>query len=58
MSSLKRYTIEDMKKLAQKQGGKCFSKKYINANIKLKWQCALGRKLKGRGIDNTSLRGF
>jgi len=34
-----KWTIEDMKKLAEERGGKCLSKKYININKKLKWKC-------------------
>ena len=33
-------TIKDMQSIAKKRGGKCLSKKYINANTKLKWQCS------------------
>jgi hypothetical protein len=40
MSTPKKYTIEDMKKLAQKRDGKCLSKNYVNAITKLKWQCS------------------
>jgi len=32
-------TIKDMQKMAEEKKGKCLSKKYINANTKLKWQC-------------------
>lgn len=32
-------TIEEMKQIAKKNGGKCLSNKYINAQTKLKWQC-------------------
>ena len=31
-----------MQKIAKERGGKCLSKKYINANQKLKWQCSEG----------------
>lgn len=36
----KKLTIEDMQQLAEKRGGKCLSKKYINSRTKLKWQCS------------------
>lgn len=36
------YTIEDMKELAKSRGGKCLSKKYINGQAKLTWECAVG----------------
>jgi hypothetical protein len=32
-------TIEDMKELARKQGGKCLSKEYINTVTHLEWKC-------------------
>ncbi len=39
---LKKLTIEEMQKLAEKREGKCLSTKYINVNTKLKWQCKEG----------------
>lgn len=36
------HSIEDMQELAKSKGGKCLSKKYINSNSKLKWQCKHG----------------
>ena len=39
---VKKYTILDMQKLANKREGICLSKKYINANTKITWQCAKG----------------
>ena len=38
----KKYTIEDMQKLARTRGGKCLSKKYVNGRVKLKWKCGEG----------------
>jgi len=35
-------TIEEMQNIANKHGGKCLSKKYIDANTKLQWQCSEG----------------
>ncbi len=32
-------TIEDMKKIAKKRGGKCLSKTYVSARTKLLWEC-------------------
>jgi len=32
-------TIKQMQKIAEKRGGKCLSKKYINGGTKLLWQC-------------------
>lgn len=37
-----RFTINDMKKLAEAKGGKCLSTRYINNHIKLLWQCSQG----------------
>ena len=34
-----RLTIEEMRTIAKDRGGKCLSKKYVNARTKLKWQC-------------------
>jgi len=35
-------TIEEIKEMAEKVGGKCLSTDYTNTNTKLKWQCHLG----------------
>ena len=35
-------TIEEMNEIALQRGGKCLSKKYVNGNVKLKWQCSEG----------------
>jgi hypothetical protein len=35
----KKYSIEDMRKIAELKGGKCLSDTYENINQKLKWQC-------------------
>jgi len=43
-----KYTIEDMKKLAERKGGKCLSRVYTNCNKKLIWQCADGHKWKAK----------
>ena len=40
----KRLTIEDMHELAERKGGKCLSKKYVNPYTKLKWQCKEGHE--------------
>jgi len=37
-----RGNINKMKKLAERKGGKCLSKKYIDNSTKLKWQCSKG----------------
>lgn len=43
-SGRKKQTIEQMQELAKSKGGKCLSTEYINANSKLKWECALGHQ--------------
>ena len=35
-------TIEDMHAIAKQRNGKCLSKKYINRQTELKWQCSEG----------------
>ena len=37
----KRGTLEEMKSIAKKRGGKCLSKEYKNSRTKLLWQCSL-----------------
>lgn len=37
-------TIEEMKKIAAKHGGKCLSEKYEGQEVKLLWQCKNGHK--------------
>jgi thiol-disulfide isomerase/thioredoxin len=39
-------TIEQMQDFAQKKGGKCISKKYVNSHAKLVWECEQGHKWK------------
>ena len=36
--------IEDMIKIAEERGGKCLSKKYVNEQTKLLWECSKGHK--------------
>jgi hypothetical protein len=38
----KKYSIEDMRKIAELKGGKCLSDTYESINQKLKWQCKKG----------------
>ncbi|MFC1827728.1 hypothetical protein ACFLZQ_07360 [Thermodesulfobacteriota bacterium] len=40
----KKLSIEDMRDIAQKLGGKCISEKYINNRTKLIWECAHGHR--------------
>jgi len=39
-------TIKDMKKLADHRGGKCLSKKYVNIDTTLLWECSNGHKFR------------
>lgn len=41
-AGVKRLTISDAHLEAEKNGGKCISKKYINNRTKMKWQCKHG----------------
>jgi hypothetical protein len=41
---MKKLTIEEMHKLAQKREGKCLSSDYINARTKLLWKCDNGHE--------------
>ncbi len=42
----KKHTIEEMRQLAKRQGGKCLSKTYSNNSSKLLWECANGHQWK------------
>lgn len=37
-------TLDDLQAIAISRGGRCLSKKYINATIKLHWQCKEGHR--------------
>ena len=39
---MKKLTIEEMREIARNRRGKCLSKKYIDTNTKLKWECERG----------------
>ena len=39
-------TIDEMREIAEKHGGKCLSDSYINSKAKLLWQCAKGHQWK------------
>lgn len=43
-AGFKNITIGDCISYAIKKNGKCLSKKYINARLKLKWECTLGHR--------------
>ena len=40
----RKLTIEEMQSLAKKRGGKCLSKRYVNKEAKLKWECEKGHR--------------
>ena len=42
--SHRRLGIDAMHKLAKTRNGKCLSKKYVNSNTKLKWECSNGHR--------------
>jgi len=42
ISSSQKLSIQDMHKLAHIKGGKCLSKQYVTARVKLKWKCSKG----------------
>jgi len=37
-------TIEDMRELAKRRGGRCLSDKYVNSTTKLLWECGEGHR--------------
>jgi hypothetical protein len=40
----KKERLEKLNRIAEKNGGKCLSKKYVNQSTKLKWQCSKGHR--------------
>ena len=46
-----RSTIEKMREIAEKRGGKCLSNEYVNNHTKIKWQCAEGHTWLARPTD-------
>jgi hypothetical protein len=51
----KKYTIEDMQKLAEERGGKCLSEEYDGVSSKLEWQCKYGHTWKA--LPSNVMRG-
>ena len=45
-SNRAKLTIEQMQEIADKKGGKCLSKEYINVDTKLLWECKKGHQWK------------
>lgn len=37
-------SLNECQQIAEKRGGKCLSKKYVNTHTKLEWECAEGHK--------------
>lgn len=42
-------SIEEMRKIAEERGGKCLSKRYVNSNSNLFWECKFGHRWNARG---------
>ena len=36
----KKYTIEEFQAFAEEKGGKCLSEMYVNAHVKMNWECS------------------
>lgn len=55
-------SLAEMRELAKKRGGKCLSKRYVNRNTPMQWECALGHRwiapasgiISGRWCDSCS----
>jgi hypothetical protein len=52
-SNSQKNTIEDMQRLASKNGGKCLSKKYVLNNVNLLWECSKGHRWKNQPANIT-----
>jgi len=48
LSKPRKYNIQYMNRFAQKKGGKCLSKKYVNPITKLEWECVEGHQWEAR----------
>lgn len=44
-------TIVRLRRLAEKQGGRCLSERYVNATTKLLWQCSEGHQWKATSTN-------
>jgi hypothetical protein len=40
----KKFTINQMHKMAKERGGKCLSENYVNSHTELEWQCGKGHR--------------
>ena len=43
-AGLRRLTIQEMRSIANDRGGQCLSRRYVDANTTLKWECARGHR--------------
>ena len=55
-AGLAKHTIEEMQALAKSRGGKCLSKKYVNAMTRLRWQCKQGHRWLAKPNNIISLK--
>ena len=39
---VKKLTLKDLEKTAQKRGGYCLAKEYKNSSVKIEWECSEG----------------
>jgi hypothetical protein len=49
----RRQGIEEMQALAERHGGRCLSRKYVDSKTKLRWECAQGHRF---AVAPTSMR--
>lgn len=54
-AGLQKLDLMEMREIAKTRGGKCLSRKYVNANSKLLWECAKGHRWEA--IPNSVKRG-
>ena len=41
-NSLEKYTMKELRHMAEVRGGRLLSRKYVNATVKMQWQCSKG----------------
>lgn len=44
-----RLSIQDMRLMAAERGGRCLSRRYVNKDTKLRWECAKGHRWRSTG---------
>jgi len=52
---VKKYSIEDMGKIAKNRGGRCLANDYVNVRTTLKWKCSANHV--GEATPSTVKRG-